>query len=402
MRPPRRRSLPAAAAAAFALAAALGATLGGCVTVEPDETRSSGPSPSPAAGDNAPDAPRREGGGGRQPDGGAEELPREERTGPGDPAEGGRSEEPERRGAGGAAGAGRSPGADREPPAAEEPRDPARPGAGGGEPEPVLIAVPDWPGGQANAAVAGWVLENELGIPVERVWADQEGAWEALAEGRADVILEDWGALPDARERHVDRDRAVVPAGPLGITGHVGWYVSGDFAEAHPEALDWRRLNDYAALLGGQVLQGDPQFATRDQEIIEDLGLDLRPVPAGSEEALLDSLRRADAGGEPVLGYFWQPHWLSAEVDLAEVRLPGYYPRIPLRKYLNAEFASEGGEAVAFLREFAWTAEDQNAVAELIAGEGLSLSAAAERWARAHPETVASWVEAAESAEAAD
>jgi glycine betaine/proline transport system substrate-binding protein len=257
---------------------------------------------------------------------------------------------------------------------------------------PVVIAVPSWPGGQANAAVAAYVLEHELGIPVQRVETDQEDAWDRLGRGSIQAILEDWGAVPDKTELYVEHRGHVVDAGALGITGHVGWYVPRAFAEAHPEALDWRHLGEFADELGGRVLQSDPQFATREAAIIEDLGLDLSPAPTGSEDALIEEIARAGADGTPLLTYFWQPHWLTTEVELAEIELPGYYPRIELHKYLNADFAEEGGEAAAFLRNFSWSEEDQNEVAALIAHEGLTPFTAAERWVTEHPDTVAAWL----------
>ncbi|RKN46870.1 glycine betaine ABC transporter substrate-binding protein [Streptomyces hoynatensis] len=260
------------------------------------------------------------------------------------------------------------------------------------EPEPVTLAVPSWPGGQANVAVVAYVLENELGIPVERVETDQQSAWDALGDGSVQAILEDWGAVPERRELHVERKEDVVDAGPLGITGHVGWFVPTAWAEEHPEVLDWRNLNEFADQLGGQVLHGDPEFATRDEAIIEDLGLDYRTVATGSEESLEEQIAEAGRDGRPLLTYLWQPHWLTGRVGLSEVELPSYYPRIQLRKYLNADFADEGGEAADFLRAFSWTAEDQDYVAELIAGEGMTPTAAAEEWVGGHQATVAAWL----------
>ncbi|WP_067225982.1 glycine betaine ABC transporter substrate-binding protein [Streptomyces sp. NBRC 109706] len=257
--------------------------------------------------------------------------------------------------------------------------------------EPVRIAVTDWPGARANAAVVAYLLEEELGVPVEKVETDPAAAWNQLGDGTAQVLLEDWGALPEQARLHVDQRQDVVPAGDLGIDGHVGWFVPGDFARNHPDVLDWRNLNDYADQLGGTVLQGDPGFATRDATIIDELDLDLRPVAAGSEEALVERIAQAGTGGTPLLAYFWQPHWLTSRIDLAEIELPGYYPKITLHKYLNAEFATEGGEVVAFLHAFSWTEQDQNAVAELIAGQGMTPRAAAERWVTENPDTVATW-----------
>ncbi|MDT0265265.1 glycine betaine ABC transporter substrate-binding protein [Streptomyces sp. DSM 44915] len=264
---------------------------------------------------------------------------------------------------------------------------------GADEPEPIRIAVTDWPGARANAAVVAYLLEEELGVPIEKVETEPAAAWAELGEGTTQVLLEDWGGLPELARLHVTQRGDVVGAGELGITGHVGWFIPGAFAEANPDALNWRNLNDYAEQLGGTVLQGDPRFATRDEAIIDELGLELTAVAAGSEDALVDEIYQAGAGGTPLLAYFWQPHWLATKVELAEVELPGYYPSITLRKYLNAEFAEEGGEVVDFLRAFSWSAEDQNAVAELIAGQGMTPRAAAERWVGENEDTVAAWLE---------
>ncbi|SOD61988.1 glycine betaine/proline transport system substrate-binding protein [Streptomyces zhaozhouensis] len=263
---------------------------------------------------------------------------------------------------------------------------------GDDEPEPVRIAVTDWPGARANAAVVAYLLEEELGVPVEKVETDPGAAWDQLGVGDTQVLLEDWGALPDRTRLHVEQREDVVDAGELGIEGHVGWYIPGEFARANPEVLDWRHLNDFADELRGEVLQADPGFATRDEAIIEELGLDLTPVAAGSEDALIDEIHQAGARGTPLLAYFWQPHWLATKVELAEVELPDYYPSIPLRKYLNAEFAEAGGEVVDFLRAFSWSERDQNTVAALIAGQGMTPGAAAERWVAENPDTVAAWL----------
>ncbi|MGP3966917.1 glycine betaine ABC transporter substrate-binding protein [Streptomyces sp. 6N223] len=263
-----------------------------------------------------------------------------------------------------------------------------------GEQTYVVLAMPDWTGGQATAAMAAHVLENELDVPVELRANDQETSWDELASGGVDAILEDWGALPEKRELYVEGKGNVTDAGALGITGQVGWYVPRGFADAHPDVLRAENLNAFADDLGGELLHADPHYATRDEEIIDDLGLDYRPVAAGSEEALLEEVTEASSSGHPVLTYLWRPHWLHTEVELAQVRLPPEeaYPRIELRKYVNTYFLEHGAEAAAFLRDFSWSEEEQNAVARLIAEDGLTPRGAAERWATNHPERVDEWL----------
>jgi glycine betaine/proline transport system substrate-binding protein len=271
----------------------------------------------------------------------------------------------------------------------------AEPGAGG-EFETLVIAMPDWTSGQATAAMAAHVLEYELGVPVELRDGDQETSWDQLATGSVDAILEDWGALPEKRELHVEQKGTVTDAGALGITGHVGWYVPRRFADAHPEVLQAENLNAFTDDFSGQLLHADPYYATRDEEIIDELGLDYQPVAAGSEDALLERVTEASLNGTPVLSYLWQPHWVFTEAELAEVALPpeqdAYYPDIELRKYVNTYVLDHGAQAAEFLRNFSWSEDEQNAVARLIAEDGYTPRAAAEQWATNHPERVREWL----------
>lgn len=285
--------------------------------------------------------------------------------------------------------------------------------AAAGTYDEVVIAVPAWAGGKANAAVAAQLLRQELGVTVRLQELDQTRAWDLLDSGGVQVILEDWGAVPDKRDLYVQQRGSVVAAGDLGPVGRVGWYVPESYADRRPEVLQWQHLNDYAAELGtpetgdrGQLLTGHPQDASYDETLIEALELDYTTVSAGGEQQLIEALRRAAGTGSPLLAYWWQPHWLHEELDLAEVRLPPHtpgcrkdperagcgYPDIPLQKYLNAEFAEQGGTAALLLAEFTWTAEEQNAVARMIEAEGLSPEGAAAAWLAEHPERVADWL----------
>nr|WP_245240924.1 glycine betaine ABC transporter substrate-binding protein [Streptomyces spiramenti] len=284
--------------------------------------------------------------------------------------------------------------------------------AAGAFPE-VVIAVPAWTGGQANAAVAAHVLREELGVPVRLRELSPNQAWDGLDEGTVQAVLEDWGATPEKRRLYTAQRMSVVPAGDLGPVGRVGWYVPGDYAAANPGVLDWRNLNDYVGEFAstgsegrGRLLTGGPDDASHDEALIDALDLAYTTVPTGGEEQLIEALRRADHGGDAVLANWWQPHWLHEELELAEVALPEHtagchreggtdrcgYPEIPLRKFLNAAFAEHGGEAAAFLTDFSWTAEEQNEVARMIAAEGMSPEGAAARWAEKNTERIAGWL----------
>ncbi|AXK32919.1 glycine/betaine ABC transporter substrate-binding protein [Streptomyces armeniacus] len=286
-------------------------------------------------------------------------------------------------------------------------------GAGASEDgDPVTLTAPTWAGGQANAAVAAYILEEELGYDVTVKKMDEDHAWEAIGDGRADAILEDWGH-PDLEKKYIDKKKTVKQAGDLGVKGRIGWYVPEYLSAEHTDITKWRKLNDYSHLFRtpetggkGRLLEGSPKFVTRDEELIKNLKLDFKAVYAGSEDAQIKEMRKRAKDEEPFLTYWWRPHWLESEVDLTEVELPPHYngcdaveekarcgyPETELQKYLNADFDKDGGKAAHFLRNFQWGEEDQNEVAKMIARDGLSPEKAAKRWAKDNKGTWKVWL----------
>ncbi|MFP8962055.1 ABC transporter substrate-binding protein [Streptomyces nanhaiensis] len=277
----------------------------------------------------------------------------------------------------------------------------------------VTIAVPSWVGAEANAAVAKHVLEEELGVKVKLQQMDEPVAWDALDSGKVDAILEDWGGVPKKEKRYIEERKTVVEAGDLGVTGHIGWFVPKYFADENPDVTDWKNLDKYADELKttesggkGQLLEGSPSYTTNDDAIIKNLDLDLKTVYAGSEAAQITQIKKYVKEKKPFLTYWWTPQWLNAEIDFVEVKLPEYtegcdadpekvacaYPETPLQKYLNADFAKDGGDAAQFLKNFNWSTEQQNQVAKWIAGDGMSSEDAAAKWAEENKSTWEKWL----------
>ncbi|MEU7420238.1 ABC transporter substrate-binding protein [Streptomyces antibioticus] len=276
----------------------------------------------------------------------------------------------------------------------------------------VTLSVQSWVGAQANVAVAQYLLESELGYRVDTVQVDEVPAWDALSQGRVDAILEDWGH-PDQEKRYVHDKKTIARGGGLGVTGHIGWYVPAYFAKQHPDVTDWKNLDRYADEMRtpesggkGQLLDGSPSYVTNDKALVKNLDLDYQVVFAGSEAAQITQITRFAKEKKPFLTYWYAPQWLFEKVPMTEVRLPAYeegcdadpakvacaYPHTPLQKYLNADFARNGGDAAAFLKKFRWTTEDQNEVSLMIADQKLTPREAAEKWADRHASTWKAWL----------
>ncbi|WP_236240430.1 ABC transporter substrate-binding protein [Streptomyces sp. CC228A] len=277
----------------------------------------------------------------------------------------------------------------------------------------VTIAVPSWVGAEANAAVAKHILEKELDTEVELTQLDESVAIDGLNSGKVDAVLEDWGGAPDKIKLYTEDKKSVVEGGDLGVVGHIGWFVPKYLADKHPDITDWKNLNKYKDLFKtaesgdkGQLLEGSPSYTTNDDAIIKNLELDYKTVYAGSEAAQITQIKENYKAQKPFITYWWTPQWLNAQVDLVEVKLPEHkegcdadpekvacgYAQTSLQKYFNADFAKDGGDAAQFLKNFSWTAEQQNEVAAMIADQKLSPEAAAEKWVKANESTWKAWL----------
>ena len=157
---------------------------------------------------------------------------------------------------------------------------PAASGAGGGG--TVNMAINPWVGYEANAAVVGYLLENELGYTVVNKDLKEDVSWQGFETGEVDVIIEDWGH-PELEKKYVDEDKVAQVAGETGNTGIIGWYVPGWMAEEYPDITDYKNLNKYADLFKtsesgdlGQFLGSDPSYVQYDEALVTNLDLELQ------------------------------------------------------------------------------------------------------------------------------
>jgi len=274
------------------------------------------------------------------------------------------------------------------------------------------LAVNPWVGYEADAAVVAYVAEKNLGCKVTKKDLKEEVSWQGFGTGEVDAVLENWGH-PELVKKYIDEQKTAVDAGQTGNKGIIGWYVPPWMATQYPDITDWKNLNKYASMFKtsesggkGQLLDGDPSYVTNDAALVKNLKLDFKVVEGGSETALIQSFRQAEAKKTPLLAYFYEPQWFLAEMKLAKVSLPPYtagcdadaakvacdYPPYDLNKIVSKKFADANGPAYKLVKAFNWTNEDQNAVARSIAVDKLTDEQAAKKWVDANPDKVKAWL----------
>ncbi len=276
------------------------------------------------------------------------------------------------------------------------------------------MAVNPWVGYEASAYVVGTIAEQELGCKVTYKELKEDVSWQGFGTGEVDVVIEDWGH-PDLEKQFFEGsgDGSAMDMGPNGNVGIIGWYVPPWLAEEHPEILDYENLNDFADEFAtsetggkGQFLGADPSYVQFDESIIENLGLDFKVVFSGSEAASITAFQQAEKNKEFMIGYFYEPQWLFAELELQKVTLPPYedgcqddpakvdcdYPETELKKIVSTSWVEEDTAAVGLVESFEWTNEDQNLVAKYISEDGMAPEDAAAQWVEDNPDKVDEWL----------
>jgi glycine betaine/proline transport system substrate-binding protein len=287
-------------------------------------------------------------------------------------------------------------------------------GAAGGDCGEMNMAVNPWVGYEASAYVVGTVAEEELACTVNYKDLKEDVSWQGFGTGEVDVVIEDWGH-PDLEKKYFEGsgDGSATDFGPQGNVGIIHWYVPPWLAKEHPDILDWKNLNKYASDFAtsetgdqGQFLGADPSYVQFDEAIVSNLDLNFKVVFSGSEAASITAFQKAEDNHEFLIGYFYQPQWLFAELPLKPVKLPPYkdgceeppastdcdYPNTVLKKVVSTDWAKSGSPAVDLVKNFEWTNEDQNLVGKYIADDGMDPEDAAKKWIDENQEKVSAWL----------
>jgi len=277
-----------------------------------------------------------------------------------------------------------------------------------------------WAGSTSNVYVLKYVLEKRLGckVKVSNITENQP-SMQAMADGKIDVVLEDWDNTLTATNAKYVKNGSVVNAGPNGIVGVIGWFIPRYLLQQYPQFKTWKGLKGKESVFKspesgsqGMFLGGDPSYVQKDKALIEGLGLNLKHVVAGAEPAQVARWSQLYKQKKPVIFYWYDPQYLNAQYDLVQVQLPPRtktcrddekqggdpklyacaYPSYVLDKLISGKFSKSGSPALSVIKKFKWSATDQNTVANMIAGKKMKPEKAAEAWVKANPGKVALWL----------
>ncbi|MDQ1295414.1 MAG: glycine betaine/proline transport system substrate-binding protein [Actinomycetota bacterium] len=286
------------------------------------------------------------------------------------------------------------------------------PAAAAGECGTLKLAQTSWSALEANNAVIAYLAEKELGCHVEYVKITEDGLWEALAVGDVDVVLGNWSD-DSYRQRFVEQQGRVVELGPDGTTARAGWYVPAWMVKKYPEITNWQELSKKADLfrVGGssspaKLLGPSSSDFSADRQLVDNLDPGFTLQYTQGETDLIQAFKNAEKSRAPMLGYFRSPSWYLAENTMVRVKLPAHtegcddvlgqtacdYPSQKLEKLASKVFVDSDGPALALIKSFSWTNEQQTEVAAAMLSSGSTPEKAAQAWVQKNSAAVKNWL----------
>jgi glycine betaine/proline transport system substrate-binding protein len=279
-----------------------------------------------------------------------------------------------------------------------------------------------WAGATANVYVLKYVLEKNLGckVNIEKL-PESTPLFQAMADGKVDVVPEDWNNIDLKVNKKYVTSGTILRLGSNGVIGHIGWYIPTYLMKQYPQFKTWQGLKGKESIFKspesgsqGMFLGGDPSYVQKDAQLIKELGLNFKFVSVGAEPAQVARWTQAYKQKKPILFYWYTPQYLNKAYQLSEIKLPprfkgcqdSYNPKLGsnwkiykcaygqtvIDKLMTSKFAKSGSSAVPVIKRWKWTADDQNYVANLIAGQHMDPAKAAEQWVKANPGKVKAWL----------
>jgi glycine betaine/proline transport system substrate-binding protein len=285
----------------------------------------------------------------------------------------------------------------------------------------VKIARFGWDSNDLELNLFTKILENEMGYSVEPISISSLNAYVALSRGDVDVAVEMWGSEAGLRnqvQEFITEKGLVEFIGPLGAIGENAWYVpryviEGDVARGitavAPDLVSVSQLNQYKDVFAsvetapqGRLSAVVPGWANN-EERIPGLGLDYVITYTGSEAGQLAELEGAIRKGEPLLFYFWEPHFVHRKFDLVKLEMPPFTAECYESNYACSppldtikigawvEFKDNLPEAYQFFQNAELTNDD---LAEMLFkfDAGSSFDEAVQSWMDRHQDRWRSWI----------
>jgi len=289
--------------------------------------------------------------------------------------------------------------------------------------EPIKLAINEWTGQHLTTKIAGKILER-MGYAVEYITAGYYPQLQGLADNDVTASLEIWMSnIGDGYGEAVGSGK-VEELGDLGLVTRETWWYPAYVEEMCPGLPDWTALKECTEIFAtpdtmpsGRFVDYPADWGDLNAPRMKALGLDFVTIPAGSEGNIVAELKSAVEKKQPILTQLWSPHWVHAEIEMHQVKLPPYEDACvsdpawgmnpdetfdcdwpegrPVFKIAWAGMKDTWPAAYKFLKAFQLTTEEQLPMLYAVDSQGHTVDEIADEWVENNKDKWQAWVDAA-------
>jgi glycine betaine/proline transport system substrate-binding protein len=239
----------------------------------------------------------------------------------------------------------------------------------------------------AAAHVVKLLLEK-IGYKVDLLQLDVEKSWMAVAEGKADVML---NALLPAKQAYLETyDSKVENLGPHLIGTRIGLVVP-DYVNIL--AID--ELNSYYRQFDGNIFgsESNTDATAHVKTAMEVYKLDFVLVNC-TEAVLLEKLGSFISAGEWIVVAGWSPHWMFSQWSLKYLDDPeGVYGKDgTINTIARKNLSKDHPDAWHVLKNFYWDDNEIQSLMLLNHQHPESIVKNTEKWLNEHPKLQEKWL----------
>lgn len=268
-----------------------------------------------------------------------------------------------------------------------------------GEPKgTVSLVYMNWEEGVAWTHMLATVLEDELGYDVNLTAADVGPAYQSVAQGDQDFIMEAW--LPNLHAPYLEElGDQMVEVSVIYEDGVTGLIVPQYMADAGVTTLSDLADPEVAEQLDYKITgidAGAGMMIKTEEELIPGYGLDDvgYELVASSSPAMMAAIDSAIQNEEFIVGMGWQPHSMFGRYDLVILEQDEEQiwslDDIKIMGRLGVE--DDLPEVVEFFENVLWTNETIGPLMVHIADSNLSTLEAAREWKNENPDIWQDWL----------
>jgi len=290
--------------------------------------------------------------------------------------------------------------------------------------EIISFADAGWDSIRVHNEIAGSILESGFGYDTEVITGSSAATLQGLSEGDIDVYMEVWSYTNrEAYQKGIDK--GTVQQVSINFDDNSGGYwvptyvIEGDSERGiEPMAPDLKTVKDlgkYKDLFKdpsnpsmGRVIGAPSSWAV--SEIMEEkittynLQDQFNYFRAGSDAAIVASLKDAYEAGEPWVGYYWSPTWVTSMYDLTLLEEPPYkeeiykknsgteLPSEEVAVAINTNLKKQSPEVVDFLSQYKTSSALTGEALEYMKTNEATPEEAAQWWMKEHEDIWTAWL----------